>query len=267
MQIPVIMSDKPFLDGHTHLQMDEFSENRKQMIESLRKKNVRIICNVGYDYDSSRAIAELEFPDDFKTYAFCGIHPHYADKHEKNDLDKIIKLLKNGHYNGIGEIGIDKYWHKEEKNIKMQKELFISQLEIAEKLKIPAMLHIRDAYDEAFEILEDYTLVNVEFHSFTGEKRHLEEIYRRGYFFGINGVVTFKNSLLKETLERKYIDKMIIETDAPYLTPVPYRGKRNRSEYVIYVYRFISDYLNIEMEELKEMVYNNFIRFISKDNG
>ncbi len=258
------MSDKSFLDGHTHLQMDEFSENREQMIESLRKEDVRAICNVGYDYDSSKAIMELEFPDDFEIYAFAGIHPHYAGKCKTDELDKITELLKAGNYNGIGEIGIDRYWYKKEENISIQKELFKSQLKIAEKLKIPVMLHIRDAYDEALDILEDYSLVNVEFHSFTGEKKYLEEIYRRVYFFGINGVITFKNSSLKEVLERKYIDKMIIETDAPYLTPVPFRGKRNRSEYVVYVYKFISDYFNIEMDELKEVVYNNFLRFINQ---
>lgn len=244
--------------------MDEFRDILPDIISQMKALNVGTVCNVGYDAQSSEALKTFSI-DGIETYAFAGIHPHYADKVSENDIDKIRSLLENGAFSGIGEIGLDRYWHKDEAFIDEQKKLFRQQLTIAQELDVPVMLHVRDAYDEALDIITDYKLKSVEFHSFTGNEIQLDKIYSLNYFFGINGVVTFKNSNLKNVLKKDYFDRMILETDAPYLAPVPKRGKRNRSDYVVYIYDFIADYYKIERNNLADIVYDNFMEFISNE--
>lgn len=252
------------IDGHTHLQMDEFRPILPDIIEGMVKHNIKTVCNVGYDVTSSEALLSFTL-DGIKTFAFAGIHPHYADRATDNDIKAIRTMLNSGAFNGIGEIGLDRYWHKDEMFIDKQKDLLRQQLKIAQDMQLPVMLHVRNAYDEALDIVTDYNLKTVEFHSFTGTQMQLEKIHSMNYFFGINGVITFKNSTLRHTLKEEYFDRMIIETDAPYLTPVPHRGKRNRSDYVYHIYDFIAQYYNADMDELVRTVYNNFMEFTGNE--
>lgn len=248
------------------MQMDEFTADFEDMKKQCLLNDVRTICNVGYDIESSQAIMNLEYSDEFETYAFAGIHPHYADKVAKDDLKKLKAMLTSGQFTGIGEIGIDRYWHKDEEAIERQKRIFRKQLEIARDLKLPVMLHIRDAYEEAFSIILEYQLKNINFHSFTGNSDELEFIVNNGYFFGINGIITFKNSNLKSIVKKKHFDLMLLETDAPYLAPDPHRGKRNRPYYIKDIYKFISRYYEIDEKELQDKVYSNFKQFTGRQN-
>ncbi len=256
------MLAKPLIDSHAHLYMDEFKLQINDIINEMKEYNVGLICNVGYDLDSSKQADEFNI-EGVEYYKFAGIHPHYSDKITDEDINTLRTMLISGRYNGLGEVGLDRYWHKDEKIIETQKIVFKKQLSIAEELRMPVMLHIRNAYDEAIDIVSEYKLPSVEFHSFTGNKNQLNKIYSLGYYFGINGVITFKNSELKECLKEEFFDSMLIETDSPYLTPVPMRGKRNRSDYVRYIYDFIASQYNIDKEKLRDIVYDNFKRFVS----
>lgn len=244
--------------------MDEFTAHFEDMKKQCLLNDVKTICNVGYDIESSKAIMDLEYSDEFETHAFAGIHPHYADKMAKDDLNKLRAMLSSGQFKGIGEIGIDRYWHKDEEAIERQKRIFRKQLEIADELKLPVMLHIRDAYEEAFSIILEYKLENINFHSFTGNSDELEFIVNNRYYFGINGIITFKNSNLKSIVKKEHFGLMLLETDAPYLAPDPHRGKRNRPYYIKDIYKFISRYYDIDEKQLQETVYSNFKKFTGR---
>ncbi len=254
-----------FLDSHLHLQMDEFEFEKKKedYISTLRENDVRILNIVGYDLESSEKSFNIKFPDDFEVYHFVGIHPHYALKYKNEEILEIEKLLERKDCTGLGEIGIDLFWHKSDE-IENQKELFIKQLDIARRKKKPVMLHVRNGYDEVLEIIEGYKDLVFEFHSFSGTKEQLEIIFSKKYFFGINGILTFKNNDLKEILNKKHLARMLIETDSPYLTPVPFRGKRNTPEKVIYIYKRVSELFGIDIKDLKRIIRENFYEFIRK---
>lgn len=247
------------------MQMEEFEKDYESIIESCIERDVRVLCNVGYDIESTEKIKNLSVPDEIKHYAMAGIHPHYAEHIDSKMRNEIEALLSDDFYFGIGEIGLDRYWHKDEKDIEKQKEIFRMQLDIAQDAQKPVALHIRDAYEEAFDILKHYRLSNVEFHSFTGNAGQLNHIVSSGYYFGINGVVTFKNSTLKDILKEEHLNSMLLETDAPYLTPVPYRGKRNRPDYVPFIYEFLAGHFNMPINTLKNRVYDNFMRFAGNE--
>lgn len=261
----VIQLAETFIDSHLHFQMEEFEFEKKRdlYISTLREHNVKILNIVGYDLESSKKSFSIKFPDDFEIYHFVGIHPHYALKYKEEDLLEIEKLLGKKDCTGLGEIGIDLFWHKSDE-VENQKELFIKQLEIARRKKKPVMLHVRNGYDEVLEIIDGYRDLVFEFHSFSGTREQLETIFSKKYFFGINGILTFKNNDLKEILNKKHLERILLETDSPYLTPVPFRGKRNSPENVVYIYKKLSELLGIDIEDLKRIVKENFYEFIGK---
>ncbi len=259
------MSDNFFLDSHCHLQMEEFSEEYNSILNNCINNNVKLLCNIGYDIESSIDLLELKFPQEILNYNFAGIHPHYVKNIDSSETDRLIELLQTGKYKGVGEIGIDRYWYKDEKIINKQKSFFIKQMNIAKEYNMPIVLHIRNAYKDIIDILrrEEYKRFN--FHSFTGNENELKFIIDNNYFFGINGIITFKNSNLKHIIKKEYVKNMLIETDAPYLAPVPKRGKRNKPYYVKYVYEFIADLFNMKIDELQKIVFENFQRFINEN--
>ncbi|PIP14366.1 MAG: hypothetical protein COX48_01260 [bacterium (Candidatus Stahlbacteria) CG23_combo_of_CG06-09_8_20_14_all_34_7] len=256
----------PFTDTHTHLQMEEFhfKENRENICFNLRKNNVSIINDVGYDLKSSMEGLEIDLGEGFEHYAFGGIHPHYAEKTLDFELIKLDEAFSKKIFSGVGEVGIDRWWHKDENIIKRQREVFIKQLDMAKKHNLPVMLHVRNAYKEVFDILKEFPTLKIEFHSFTGNRKELDYICDKGYYFGINGIVTFKNSNIREIIRRENIHLLLLESDAPYLSPVPYRGKRNMPYYIIETYKAVSSILDINLEKLKDTIKYNFYEFISK---
>jgi len=247
--------------------MEEFSADLDATLRKCIEKEILLLNNVGFDLESSRNLMNFDLPKEIESYKFCGIHPHSAQEYDDKDILGIEELLDSKVFSGIGEIGIDRYWYKKEIEIEKQKELFRKQMDIAVRKKMPVMLHIRDAYDEAMEVAEEYKGLTIEFHSFLGEEKHLKKIISNGWYFGVNGVLTFKNSTVRNVVKKEYFDRMLIETDAPYLAPVPHRGKRNSPLFVTDIYDYISNFYNIEMDELKERVYNNFKRFAAGEKG
>lgn len=242
--------------------MDEFREDLAEIASKCIEKRILLLNNVGYDLESSRELLKLSLPAEIEQHLFCGIHPHYASDAQDKDFEGIIELLSSGKFDGIGEIGLDRYWYKKEEEIERQKKLFIRQMDAAAEKNVPVMLHVRDAYDEAIEIASGYKGLRVLFHSFLGSRSQLDRIISNGWYFGVNGVITFKNSQIKNTVRREDFGRMVIETDAPYLSPAPHRGKRNSPLFVTDIYRFISEFYGYDIEELKGIVYYNFGRFL-----
>ena len=165
-------------------------------------------------------------------------------------------MCKHNKIVAIGEIGLDYYWEQETKEL--QKNVFRKQLKIAEELKIPVLIHDREAHEDTFEILQEFNLENVVFHCFSGNADFAKKCIEKGYYIAIGGVVTFKNAKdLKEVAKITPLDKLLLETDAPYLAPVPYRGKLNTPAYLKYIAQEIANIKNIDVEEVKTNTTQN----------
>ncbi len=243
-----------YIDTHAHLQMDRYNEDVHVVIEESFESGCEGIFIVGYDVESSEKAVKLALLYD-KVYAIVGVHPHDAEKEIKRDyLKEIENLTKEEKVIGIGEIGLDFYYNWSPKDI--QVKVFRDQIELAISINLPITLHIRNAYKEVFEITEKYEhpfLV----HSFTGNKSDADIITQRGYYYSINGIVTFKNSTIKEIIPTMNINKMVVETDSPYLSPHPKRGKRNSPAYIPFIIEKIADILSVDKEELAETLIKN----------
>lgn len=237
----------------THLHLNEY-EDIEDIIERARRVGVEGFITVGYDTQSSKTSLSLtkRYTD---VYAILGVHPHDADECNEDFLNWISQNISDKKVLGIGETGLDYYRKlspKEEQIIAFKK-----QLELAKKLSLPVTLHIRDAYDEAIEILKDYSVRGV-FHCFSGELIHLEKAISLGFFIGFDGPVTFQNTKkIVEIVKNCPLDRILLETDAPYLAPVPFRGKRNEPSYLLYIAEKIASIKGIPLEELAKISVEN----------
>jgi TatD DNase family protein len=192
-----------------------------------------------------------------------GLHPTDVKENYKEELDFITKTLKNHNYVAIGEIGIDLYWDKS--FLKQQQEAFRFQIKLAIKNDLPIVIHCRQAFDEIFEILNEEnceTLRGV-FHCFTGDLDQAKKAISLGFLLGIGGVVTFKNGGIDKFLNQIDLKHIVLETDSPYLAPVPFRGKRNESSYIIYVLEKLSELYKIPKEEIALVTTNNAKKMFS----
>jgi TatD DNase family protein len=196
-------------------------------------------------------------------YLMTGLHPTDVKENYKEELDFVTKTLKNHNYVAIGEIGIDLYWDKS--FLKQQQEAFRFQIRLAIKNDLPIVIHCREAFDEIFEILNEEnceTLRGV-FHCFTGNLDQANKAISLGFLLGIGGVVTFKNGGIDKFLNQIDLKHIVLETDSPYLAPVPFRGKRNESSYIIYVLEKLSELYKIPKEEIALVTTNNAKKMFS----
>ncbi len=203
---------------------------------------------------------------EFGTYAAVGIHPHEAQRYIENIdlyLDELEKFKSSKNVVAWGEIGLDYYYDISPRDV--QKKVFIAQLERAVKLKMPVILHIRDAMDDALEILKDfYKDLKLLFHCYSGGMKYLDEVLDMGGFCAIGGAVTWKKSLeLKEVAEKIILDRLLLETDCPYMTPVPFRGKLNEPAYIKYVYEAVADIRKIDFNEFEKSIKINSESFFN----
>lgn len=242
-----------FVDTHCHLDDERFNEDREEVLKRIEEK-MEFVVNVGFDLPSSKTSVEYSSTYPF-IYSAIGVHPtsisEYSDEVEK----ELIELSKNKKVVAIGEIGLDYYWMEDEKEV--QKEGFRKQMRLAEKLNLPVIIHSRDAMADTIEILNEFPNVRGIVHCYPGSFESAMNI-PKNYYFGIGGVLTFKNS--KKTVEfvnKIDISKLVIETDSPYLTPVPFRGKRNEPIYTEYVVRKIAEIKNIPVEEVLRITTEN----------
>lgn len=256
------------IDVHCHLNFHAFEKDCDEVIRRASEAGVIKIINVGTKIDSSEKAIELakEYEN---LYAIVGVHPHHADKIEKDWEIELEKLAKDPKVVAIGECGMDYYSYKSNDIVdpNLQKEVFIKQIELAHKLKLPLQIHNRHAGKDIIEILMNHKsqLLNPPgmFHCVSGDIDFLKEVLDLGFYIGFDGNITYKGKAFGETTELKDLvryaplDRIVTETDSPFLTPKPYRGTRNMPEYVIIVGKFLAEIKGVSFEEIKEQTTKN----------
>ena len=249
------------IDSHCHLTDEAFDDDRLFILNDLSNFGIRGIINPATNLSDSKMAIELaEEYDNF--YAMAGIHPEEVDDITEKDLEELEKLAQNEKVIAIGEIGLDYYWTDDNK--KKQKEIFIHQLELARKVEKPAVIHVRDSKDDVIEILKDYQDLKIQIHCFSDDLETLEKYMQMGFYISIGGVVTFNNGINEQNAARNVpIEKLMLETDSPYLTPEPYRGLRNDPRRVVEVARKVAELRDMKMDKLAKRTYNNTKEFFN----
>ena len=244
-----------YFDTHAHYDSGAFNADRDGLLETMPASGVGLIIDPGCDLMSSRAAIELAKKYDF-VYAAVGWHPEDMDKLTEPDFAAMAELARHDKCVAIGEIGLDYYWdssHKEE-----QKELFRRQIDLALELDKPVIVHDREAHGDSLEIIRGYPTLRGVFHCFSGSAEMASELIKRGWYLGFDGPITYKNARKAlEVLELCPLDRMVIETDSPYLTPVPNRGKRNDSRQLCHVIEKIAEIKGITAAEAEQITYEN----------
>lgn len=248
-------------DSHAHYDDEQFDEDREKLLLELKESGVTGILNMSSDYKSIETTRILTETYPF-IYGACGIHPENADEYNESVKSEMIHLLKTDKFRAVGEIGLDYYWESNPPK-EIQKKVFRDQMEIAKSLGMPVVLHDREAHGDMLSIVREFPSVTGIFHSFSGSVDMAREVVSLGYYLGISGVATFKNARkLPEVIAEIPLDRLLIETDAPYMAPAPYRGKRNRSDYLIYVAEKIAEIKGKNVEEILEATADNARRLL-----
>jgi TatD DNase family protein len=246
-----------FTDTHTHLYSEEFDLDRDFIIQNAIKNGVSkfYVPSIDSTYTQKMYDLEAQYPENIKL--MMGLHPCYVKENYKEELAHVEIELSKRPFAAIGEIGIDLFWDKT--FLKEQQEAFATQINWAKKLELPINIHCRDAFDEIFEILEQEKSKELWgiFHCFTGNESQAWQAIECGMKLGIGGVVTFKNGKIDQFLHNIPIEHVVLETDSPYLAPVPYRGKRNESAYVKLVAEKLAAIYNKELDEIAEITAKN----------
>lgn len=236
------------IDSHAHILSEQFDEDRDILIENSKKK-LEAIIEIGCDKASFEPVMALKEAHSGFIFPALGIHPTHYSEYSEEVKNQLEEYAKNGEIVAIGEIGLDLYWYPD--TISQQKEILISQLDIAKKYDLPVIIHCRDAFDECFAILETYKPLKGVMHSFAGTAEQANKIINIGLHIGLSGPITFKNGVDQRNVAREIpLEKLLVETDAPYLTPVPFRGKRNEPSYVLYVAEAIALEKKISLESV-----------------
>jgi TatD DNase family protein len=251
------------IDTHTHLYLNQFKDDVDLVIERAKNSGIDKFIFPAIDSSHFKDMHELRnrYPENI--YLMSGLHPVSVKDNYKEELNLVLKSLETHNYVGIGEIGIDLYWDKT--FLKQQQEAFEFQIRLAISNNLPIVIHCRDGFDEIFEILdaEKCSKMRGIFHCFTGT---LEQAYRAinlGFNLGIGGVVTFKNGGIDKFLNKIDIKNIVLETDAPYLSPVPHRGKRNESFYVTYILKKISELYGLNEQEIAKITSKNALEIFN----
>jgi TatD DNase family protein len=243
------------IDTHCHPQTSQYDGDRGEMVKRTIDGGVGMIC-VGFDLESSEKAIELADKSE-NIWAAVGLHPN-DNLDEEFDAAKYKELAKDKKVIAIGEIGLDYYRTPEKEKQEIQKKRFEEQIQMAKESNLPVIMHCRQAYDDAFEILKNKQVEGVA-HSFTDTWENAEKVFDLGFYIGFNGIITFTEQYY-EIVMKSPMDRILIETDAPYLAPVPYRGKRNESLYVIEVAKKIARLKNLSLEEVSKITTDNAIK-------
>ena len=245
-----------FFDSHSHYNDEKFDNDREKIINEIYESGVTKFTCIGYDIKSSKSAIEISNNYDFM-YCTAGISPNDIDGLEIESIDEIRKLAENNKIVAIGEIGLDYYWNKDNKE--KQKEFFIKQIELADELDLPIVIHCRDAVMDTLDILKHE--INPKrrgiFHCCMLNKELIKEAVKLGFYISFSGNITFKTAKPVDAVNEVPIDKILIETDSPYLTPEPFRGKRNDSRNVRLVAQKIAEIKNMTLEEIAKITYEN----------
>lgn len=251
-------------DSHAHLNDERFDEDREELINSLKAKGVDLVLNPGACIETSKSSVELANRYDF-IYAAVGIHPHDVGEMTEDDIETLRKLaLENEKVKAIGEIGLDYYYDNSPREI--QKEWFKRQIELANELKLPIIIHDRDAHGDTFEIIKNTKSpeIGCVLHCYSGNVELAKEYVKMGCYISIPGTVTFKNNKkTREVAKEIPLEYLLIETDSPYMAPEPHRGKRNDPSLVQFVADKIAQEKGISYEQVCEATKENAKRFFN----
>ncbi|MBR1761831.1 MAG: TatD family hydrolase [Eubacterium sp.] len=248
------MTYKDIFDTHSHYDDERFSDDIDSLLTSLPEKGVCNVVSCGCDIKSSNANKLLADKYEFVYFA-AGFHPENLEGFSLSDLEKIKDLAKNEKCVAIGEIGLDYHWMSSTKEV--QKKFFAAQLELANELDMPVIVHDREAHGDSMELLRRYKPKGV-MHCFSGSAEMAKEIVKLGMFIGLNGVVTFKNARKSLEVVREIpLERLVLETDCPYLAPEPNRGKRNDSSLIPFIAERIGETLGMNAQEILTITKNN----------
>lgn len=243
-------------DSHAHYDDEQFDEDRDKLLLAIHDHGVGAILNMSSDYDSIKTTVELTDTYDF-IYGAVGIHPEHADQFNESVQAEMFELFKNPKIRAIGEVGLDYYWDSNPSK-EVQMKTLKAQYDMAKILGVPVILHDREAHEDILNVAKEYRDVVSVFHSYSGSVEMAKEIIALGGYIGISGVVTFKNARkLPEVVAEIPLNKMLIETDAPYMAPVPFRGKRNQSDYLKTVAEKIAEIRGLSVEDVLKATYSN----------
>lgn len=249
----------PIFDTHAHYDADQFASDREAVLTALPAAGVGLVVDPGCDVASSReAVALAERFD--HVYAAVGIHPEDCDGCTDADFDVIRELCRREKVVAVGEIGLDYYW-KENPPRDFQEQVFRRQIELALELDLPVIIHDREAHGDSLRIVLDYPGLRGVFHCFSGSPEMAQELLKRGWYLGFDGPVTYKNARrAPEVVAVTPLDRIVVETDAPYMSPVPNRGRRNDSRNLPYIVEKLAEWKGISPEEMAAHTWNNGLR-------
>lgn len=253
------------IDTHCHLNDEKLLCDVDRIVEDFAKDNLESAICVGYDMPSSDLAVTLAKKHD-KVYAAVGVHPHDADTLDDEACQKLLELAKNDKVVGFGEIGLDYYYDLSEREV--QRSAFAKQIELANQANLPVVLHVRDAYEDTRKILFDmrnYIQNGLLLHCYSGSSEYVKIFDRLDAYYAFGGAITFKNA--KHNLESLAVvakDRLLLETDCPYMTPVPYRGKINEPKYVALVAQKAAEVLGVSVEEIENITTQNAKRLFMR---
>ncbi len=241
------------IDTHTHLYLDHFKDDIDDVVQRAISVGVEkfYLPSISSKYNKSMHDLESKFPN--RVFCMIGLHPCYVDKNFELEIEFVKEQIKLRSYKAIGEIGIDLFHEK--KYFKQQIIAFEEQIKLALEYDLPIVIHSRESFDEIFEVLKKYKSDKLRgiFHCFTGNEDQAKKIIDLNFFLGIGGVVTFKNGKISEFLSSIPLDRIVLETDSPYLAPAPYRGKRNESSYLSIIASKLSEIYNLDVSEISRI--------------
>ncbi|MEG1705789.1 MAG: TatD family hydrolase [Clostridia bacterium] len=249
-----------YIDTHTHYNDEVFKDNIDEILNKIKNSNVDKIVNVGYSLEGSKSSIELSKKYEY-IYAAIGIHPENIEENIE-DIEQLYIENKGKKIVAIGEIGLDYHYTKENKE--KQKDVFIKQIELAEKLKLPIIIHSRDASLDTYNIIKDNVSENTKllFHCFAPTDDLLKLVLERKYYVAFGGNITYpRNNSFKEYIEKIPLNQIVIETDCPYLAPIPLRRSVNDSSNLVYVCRKLAEYKKISEDAVAKIVYENAKNF------
>lgn len=255
-------------DSHAHIDVEEFDGDRAEVLEKIQEAGVKYVLNPGVDIKTSRAAVKLASEHPW-IYAAVGYYPQETRHMNYDLLEEIEKLAADPKVKAIGEIGLDYHWDDTPHDI--QQFWFREQIRLAEKLQMPIAIHDREAHGDVFKILEEenaFDNIKILFHCFSGSGEFARQLTDRGCYLSLAGPITYNtNRKAKAVLSVVPEDRLLVETDSPYLTPVPHRGERNDSSYIVYTIQKAAEYLGKTFEETADLTYRNAVSFFGIDEA
>ena len=246
----------PIFDTHAHYDASRFDSDRDTVLSALPGDGVGLVVDPGCDLPSSRAAVALAEKYSH-VYAAVGIHPEDCAGFQDGDLAELRQLLRHPKVVAVGEIGLDYYW-EENPPRDFQQIVFRKQLALASELDLPVIVHDREAHGDSLAIIQEFPTVTGVFHCFSGSPEMAAELLKRGWYLGFDGPITYKNAKrAPEVAAITPLDRMVVETDAPYMAPVPMRGKRNDSRYLPYVIEKLAAWKGVTVEEMTRITWEN----------